>query len=324
VSEVDRQQDGASPATHQGTWLLALSMLSVQFGAGCAARLMTDIGAPAVVLFRQGGAALVLLCVCRPRLRGRTRSELVTIVALGLVLAAMNTSFYAAIERLPLGAAVTIELVGPLGLAAALSRRLSDLIWVLVAGAGVVLLGDSGAALDRWGLVLALMAAVGWASYILLSRSAGQQSQGVGSLGLAMSVAALAVTPAALGAGTAIVRPHSLALGALVAVLAGLVPFSLEMVALRRVPPRVFGVLMSMSPVAAAASGALLLDQGLTRRQLLAMGLVMIASLATVRSHRERPQPDTPELRARARASSSPSNPAPPAAAAAAARPERR
>jgi inner membrane transporter RhtA len=285
---------------------------------------MADIGAPAVVLFRQGGAALVLLGVCRPRLRGRTRHELGTIVLLGLVLAAMNTSFYAAIERLPLGAAVTIELVGPLGLAAVLSRRLRDLVWVLVAGGGVVLLGDSGGSLDRWGMVLALVAAVGWASYILLSRAAGQQSDGVGSLGLAMTVAALAVTPAALGAGTAIVRPHNLALGALVALLAGLVPFSLEMTALRRVPPRVFGVLMSMSPVAAAASGALLLDQGLTRRQLVAMLLVMVASLATVRSHRARPRPEGSAVTSpggRARAWSSPSSLAPAAGATAAAPP---
>lgn len=268
------------------TWLLALSILSVQIGAGFAGRLMDDIGAPAVVLFRQGGAALVLLAVCRPRLRGRSRRELVTIAALGTVLAMMNTTFYAAVERLPLGVAVTVELVGPLGLAVALSRRARDLLWVLVAVGGVVLLGEGGGDLDPLGLVFALLAAVGWASYILLSRATGRYSTGVGSLGLAMAVAALLVAPAGVGAGAAMVEPGTLAQGASVALLAGLIPFSLELVALRHVPARVFGVLMSLSPVAATASGWALLGQRLDVRQALAMALVMAASVATVRSTR--------------------------------------
>lgn len=270
------------------TWLLAASMLSVQIGAGFAARLMERIGAPSVVLFRQGGAALVLLAWSRPSLRGRGRRELATIAAFGLVLAVMNTSFYGAVERLPLGVAVTVELTGPLGLAAALSRRAIDLCWVAVAMAGVALLGWGGGSIDPIGVVLALVAAGGWASYILLSRATGQQSSGVGSLGLAMAVAALLVAPAGLTAGVALVQPSTLAAGAAVAVLAGLVPFSLELVALRHVPTRVFGVLMSLSPVAAAFSGAVLLGQSLAWREVVAMALVMTASVATLRGRGER------------------------------------
>ena len=267
-------------------WLLVVSMLSVQLGAGVAGRLMEAVGAPGAVLYRQGGVAVVLLLVCRPTWRGRTSSEWRTLIALGVALAAMNTSFYAAVERLPLGVAVTVELVGPLGLAAVMSRRVRDLVWVGAAVAGVAVLGGGGHDLDPVGLALALVAALGWASYILLSRAAGRWSTGVGSLGISMAIAAALVAPAGMAAGRSLVRPESLVLGALVAILAGLVPFSLEMTALRRVPPRVFGVLMSLSPVAAAASGWLVLGQRLGGRDLAAMVLVMTASLATVRAAR--------------------------------------
>ncbi len=277
-------------------WLLGASMLSVQVGAGFAARLMEHIGAPAVVMFRQGGAAVVLLVVCRPRLRGRTSVEWRTIVALGVVLAVMNTSFYGAVQRLPLGVAVTIELVGPLGLAAALSRRRADLVWVGVALAGVALLGGGGSRLDPLGIGLALTAAGGWASYILLSRSTGRRSDGVADLGLAMAVAAALVAPVGLAGGVRLLELSILGAGALVAVLAGLVPFSLEMVALRTVPARVFGVLMSLSPVAATATGAVLLGQRLEMRQVFAMGFVMLASVATVRGDR-RPSASDPVRR---------------------------
>jgi inner membrane transporter RhtA len=147
---------------------------------------------------------------------------------------------------------------------------------------GVVLLGEGGATLDPVGVLFALIAAAGWASYILVSRRTGQQSSGIDGLAVAMAVAALAVAPVGLRAGAALIEPHVLAVGALVALLAGLVPFSLELVALRSVPPRVFGVLMSLSPVAAAASGAVLLGEHLGGVQLLAMGMVVLASVGTV------------------------------------------
>lgn len=279
------------------TWLLGLSMVSVQVGAGFASRLMTVIGSPGAVLYRQGGAALVLLVVTRPSVRGRNRREWATIATFGAVLAVMNTSFYAAVERLPLGVAVTIELTGPLGLAAVLSRRAADLGWVAVAMGGVVLLGGGGGGLDGAGVALALAAAAAWAGYILLSRSTGRLGGGVGSLGLAMAVAAMLVAPFGLRAGAVLARPDVVVQGAVVAVLAGLVPFSLELVALRRVPARVFGVLMSLSPVAAAGSGFVLLGERLSGRALAAMALVVAASVATVRSSSPGPPGSPPRTR---------------------------
>ena len=191
------------------------------------------------------------------------------------------------------GAAVTVELLGPLGLAAGLSRRLRDLGCVALALAGVVLLGWGGEHLDTFGLVLAVAAAGGWASYIMLSRSAGKASDGMGSLGLAMALAAVLVAPFGLAPGSALLRPNVMALGTVVAVLGALVPFSLELTALRHVPPRVFGVLMSLSPVAAVLSGWLLLGQDLTLRDAVAMVMVMAASLITVRTAENRPSART-------------------------------
>jgi inner membrane transporter RhtA len=286
ISPSDRRGAGwttmTAPPAFDRAWLLLGSMLSVQIGSGVAGRLFDDVGPAAVVLIRQGGAALVLLLACRPSLR-RSRRDWRTIVTFGLILATMNLSFYAAVERIPLGIAVTIELLGPLGLAAALSRGRREWLWVGVAVAGVVLLGEAGGALDPVGIVLVLVAAACWAAYILTSRRAGEQA-GIDALALAMSVAALAVAPLGLRAGSALVEPRTMLLGALVALLAGLVPFSLELVALRHVPPRTFGVLMSLSPAAATLSGFMLLDERLTTVQLAGIATVIAASIATVRA----------------------------------------
>jgi inner membrane transporter RhtA len=275
-----------SNGTPNRTWLLAVSIISVQIGAGYAGRLMDDVGPAGVVVLRQGLAALVLLAVTRPRLRGRSRAQWRTIVAFGVILAVMNLTFYAAVERLPLGVAVTIELLGPLGLAAALSRRAVEFVWVGVAVVGVVMLGEGEGSLDPLGIVFVLIAAACWAAYIMVSRRAGQQSSGADSLALAMSIAALIAAPLGLRAGSALLDPHVLWIGLVVAVLAALVPFSVELVALRSVPPRVFGVLMSMSPVVATLSGFVLLDERLTAMQVTGMGVVIAASMATVLSNR--------------------------------------
>lgn len=276
----------AAPTAAGRTWLVLVSVSSVQLGSGFAGRLFDAIGPAGVVLMRQGGAALALLAVSRPWRRRRSASEWRTVVAFGLVLATMNLTFYESVTRLPLGIAVTVELLGPLGLAVALSRRARELAWVALAVAGVVLLGEGGGGLDPVGVAFALAAAACWATYILLSRAAGRQSAGIDGLALAMTVAALAVLPLGLRAGGHLVAARSLGLGALVALLSGLVPFSLELVALRRVPPRVFGVLMSLSPAAATLSGFLLLDERLTAVQLAAMAMVIVASIATVRADR--------------------------------------
>lgn len=263
--------------------LLAISMLSVQLGGAVAAGLIDDVGVASTVAFRQGGAAVVLLVACRPTLRHRTRSELATIGAFGVVLAGMNSSFYAAIERLPLGVAVTIELIGPLALAATLSRRRNHFVAVAVAMSGVAILGGGGH-LDPIGVGFAVLAAAGWATYILLSRSAGQHSGGLDALAIAMAVAATLVAPFGGTSGLVPLEPSIVARGLVVAVLAALVPFSLELIALRTVPARVFGVLMSLSPLVATVVGFVLLGQDVSALDTVAMALIVAASTLVVRS----------------------------------------
>lgn len=267
-------------AHHLG--LVLVSIASVQFGAGFAGRLFDEVGPAGVVMMRQGLAALALVAVSRPWRRRRAPAEWRSIVAFGVVLAGMNLSFYEAVNRLPLGVAVTVELLGPLGLAVALSRRATEYLWVALAVAGVLLLGEGDISLPFTGMVFALLAALGWASYIVLSRKTGEHSPGIDGLALAMCVATLVAAPLALGSGTALLDPSVLGRGALVALLSGLVPFSLDVLALRHVPQRVFGVLMSLSPAAATLSGFVLLDQRLGAVQLLAVVMVIVASAATV------------------------------------------
>jgi threonine/homoserine efflux transporter RhtA len=195
----------------------------------------------------------------------------------------MNLCFYEAVDRLPLGMAVTIELLGPLGLAVAMSRRWRELAWCGLAIVGVALLGEAGHDVDPAGVAFALAAAGCWAGYILLSRETGRRFRRFDGLALAMGVGVLVTGPIAVGvAGTALLSPTVLAAGAVVAVLSALIPFSLEIVALRRTSPRTFGVLMSLSPAAATLSGFVLLHQQLGVVQLTAIACVIIASAGTV------------------------------------------
>lgn len=275
-------------------------MGSVHTGAAIASSLMERVGPAGAVLLRQGLAALVLLTIARPRIRSFDRSRWLTVFAFGTVLAGMNLTFYASVERIPLGLAVTIELLGPLGLAASLSRRAGDLGWVALAVGGVVLLGRPGGGLDGAGVLLALLAALGWAGYIALQRRAGTQSAGVDVLACSLTVAALIVAPIAVadgGGGGAIATPRSLWLGAVVAVLGALVPFSADLRALRDVPARVFGVLMSLSPAVASLVGFLILDERLHGRELVGVAAVVVASAGTLWSSRPRTgtAPPTPD-----------------------------
>lgn len=277
--------DAVAPARRAGGGvpLVLVSIASVQLGAGFARRLFDEVGPAAVVMMRQGGAALVLLAWARPRWRGRSRAEWRMLAAFGITLAAMNLTFYEAVARLPLGIAVTIELLGPLALAVGLARGRRELAFAALAVAGVLLLGEGGGRLDPAGVAFAVAAAAGWATYILLSRAAGRRSAGVDGLAIAMAVAAVAVAPLGLRAGDHLLHPGVLGHGALVALLSGLVPFSLELVALRRVHPQAFGVLMSLSPAAATLAGAVVLGERLRPLQLVAVALVIAASIGAVR-----------------------------------------
>jgi inner membrane transporter RhtA len=267
------------------TGLLVTSMLSVQVGAALAKGLFQTLGPTGTVVLRVGLGAVVLLALERPRLRGYTRADYAAVVLFGVVIAGMNTAFYNAIARLPLGVAVTVEFVGPLGVAVVGSRRRLDLLWAGLAAAGVVSLAPTGSSsIDPLGIVFALVAAAGWAAYILLNVRVGRAFPGGQGLAMAMVVAATAVLP--LGGrdgGLLVDHPHLLLVGVAVAVLSTVVPFSLEHAALKRLPARTFGVLMSLEPAIAATVGAVMLGEAPGFRGLLALALVTIASAGSAR-----------------------------------------
>ncbi len=268
--------------------LVLLSITSTQIGAALAKGLFHSIGPTGAVFLRVGFAALVLLVVWRPSFRGYTWREFRWALLFGGVVAAMNLSFYVSLDRLPLGVAVTVEFVGPLGVALAGSRRVIDLFWVALAGAGILLLAPTGlfggASLDPLGVALALLAGVFWGAYILLSARVGRAFPGVTGLALAMGVAALLLVPVGvLGAGTVLFNWRFLLLGAGVALLSSVLPYSLELEALRRLPSRVFGVLMSLEPGIAALVGIVLLHEQLALRAVAALVLVTAASIGAAR-----------------------------------------
>jgi inner membrane transporter RhtA len=261
--------------------LLLLAGTSVQFGAAFAVTLFDRLGPGGTVLLRLGFAAAVMVVVMRPVVRGRTRADLRLAVALGLVLGLMNWSFYEALDRLPIGPTVTLEMIGPLSVGFWGSRRPRDLVWVALAAVGVVLLANPfGAdALDPAGVVLALVAGGCWAAYILLNQRTGRVWPGVSGLAFGMGFGALVAAPAGIAqAGGELLHPALLAGGLVVALASSVVPYSLEMVALRTLPTGVFGVLMSLEPALAALAGLVVLGQGLAATEGLAIVFVVLAS----------------------------------------------
>jgi inner membrane transporter RhtA len=225
-------------------------------------------------------AAAVLVLVWRPCVRGHPPADLRTAVAFGLALGAMNLCIYEAMARIPLGVAVTFEFIGPLGVAFAGSRRPRDLLWVLLAAAGIVLLADyGGGSLDATGVAFALAAGVLWASYIVLNARTGERFPGGTGLAVAMVAGAVLVAPFGIaGAGDELLRPELLAALLGVALASSVIPYSLELEALRRVPNAVFGVLMSLEPAVAALAGYVVLGQDLAARDWLAILVVVVAS----------------------------------------------
>lgn len=269
-----------------GPALVVAAAGSVQFGAALGATLFDDIGPAGTSALRVGLAAIVLTAFWRPSPRGNSAADLRLVAALGLALGVMNLSFYEALHRIPLGIAVTIEFAGPLAVAIGLSRRRLDLVWAALATAGILLLADPGGGrLDPIGLALVAVAAAAWAAYILLAARAGERFAGGRGLALAMVVAALVpLGPGIAQAGAELLEPRWLALGLAVALASSVIPYSLEMEALRRIPRHVFGVLMSLEPGIAALAGFLVLDQALGARELVAIGLVIAASIGATRS----------------------------------------
>jgi inner membrane transporter RhtA len=290
--------------------LILTGIISVQLGAALAKQLFTVIPPAAVTLLRLWSSGVVMLVPAianrlwrgsagrrSPRIHlgraapgGRPAGtisawrSLGVAAAFGLTLAAMNFAIYQSFARIPLGMAVTIEFLGPLGVAVAASRRLIDLGWVVLAAGGVALLTRGGGQVGVTGVIFALIAATCWAGYILLSAATGRRFPGSKGLTIALVVAAIAITPVGVKAGgAALFRPEIVAIGVGIGLLSSVVPYSLELEALRRMPPRVFGILMSLEPAVAALVGLVLLGQLLTATEWIAIGCVMVACIGATR-----------------------------------------
>jgi inner membrane transporter RhtA len=262
-------------------------IVSVQAGAGIADKLFREIPPGAVTGLRLWTSAVAMAVISgrgltralRDLAKRRAWADGGIAVTFGISLLIMNFSIYQSFARIPLGVAVTIEFLGPLAVAVAGSRHLRDVGWVVLAATGVVLLTQGGHGhLNLVGVLFAGVAGACWAAYIMLSSATGRRFPGSAGLAIAMVVAAILVTPPAVDAGgTATFRPAVLATGAAIGILSSVIPYRLELEALRRMPTRLFGVWMSLEPAVAALIGLTLLGQQLSVVEWLAIGCVMIA-----------------------------------------------
>jgi len=273
--------------------LVITGVLSVQLGAAVAKSLFDQLTPTGVVALRLVFGAVVLGVLFRPRIRNRPRSELRLAVAFGLTLVSMNLCFFQALDRIPLGIAVTLEFVGPLAVALIGSRRSSDFLWVAMAAAGIALLAPGvGGGADAVGVAFALAAGVLWGVYILLGARVGRAFSGPTGLVLAMTVGACVALPLGVAsAGSSLLEPALLAAGFGVAILSSAIPWSLELEALRRLPTHVFSVLMSLEPAIGALVGFVVLGERLGVRAITAIALVVIASAGAARGARTAPAP---------------------------------
>jgi inner membrane transporter RhtA len=267
--------------------LLVVSIVSIQLGAAVAVHLIETLGPIGTTFLRLAFSALLLLAATRGRIGPGARRHVWLLLLFGCVIGVMNMCFYGAIARIPLGVAVAIEFIGPLGVAVLTSRRLKDFVWIALAAAGLVLLTpDIGGDLDPLGVALALAAGAGWASFVLISP---RVARGVGSAGLAlaMGVAGLVTLPFALAAGgLERLDPWLLAGTLVVAILSTALPLSLEFEALRRMTARAYGIVVTLEPAAAALVGALILGQALPPAGVLAIACVTAAAIGLTLSDR--------------------------------------
>ena len=274
--------------------LVMTSSISSQCGAALATRLFGQVGPAGTLTLRLVFAAIALVVIARPWrrhmravLHPSRRADLAVLVLFGLVLAGMNLSFYESIARIPLGVAVTVEFVGPLTVSVVGSRRWTDGLWVVLAGAGVLLLASGSIFgvlhdLDIAGVGFAALAGCCWGTYILLNKETGKRFRGTTGLAGAMAVGALFVAPiGAVHAGEALLRPAVLGVGAAVALLASVIPYSCELAALRSATPRAFGILLSMAPAIAALAGFAILGQTLSGLEAGALVLVVAANVGS-------------------------------------------
>jgi inner membrane transporter RhtA len=271
------------------------AIVSVQGGAALAKGLFPVLGPTGTVGLRIGISALILLAAFRPCLRGRTAAQWRAVIPYGVVLGVMNLVFYMSLSRIPLGLAVTVEFVGPLGVAVFGSRRAIDVAWVVVAAAGIALIAPwTGGGVDPLGVLLALAAGACWGAYILLGGRVSRIIPGGAAVATGMLIAALTVLPVSIASGGfAHLTPARFAAGIGVALLSSAIPYSLEMIALKELPARTFGILMSLEPAVAALAGLVFLGEVLTPLQWLAVALVIAASAgSTLTSRRAAPSPE--------------------------------
>jgi inner membrane transporter RhtA len=270
--------------------LVMMSIASVQFGSAVARTLFDDLGAAGVTLLRLGISAVIIAVVTRPALRSWSGGAWRAAALLGVVMAGMNLIFYLSLRTVPLGIAVTVEFLGPLLLSVVQTRRLLDFLWAALAAAGVVLLGvANGGAAPIGGLILAFVAGLCWAGYIVFSAKLGGLVPGTGGLAVSLAVAAVLVLPFGAGGASAVRHEPSLLIGATaVALLSSVLSYGLEINALRRIPTRVFGILMSLEPAGAAIAGLLVLHQHLGVVEVVALVLVTAASAGVTLARRDR------------------------------------
>ena len=266
------------------TVLVLISIASTQLGSAFAKNIIQELGSITTVLLRVGLGAIALFLIQRPKLTGYTRNDYLLLILFGLDMAAMNLSFYAAIARIPLGVAVTLEFVGPLGVACANSRQILDLLWIFLAGVGIFLLAPfEGTFLDPVGVGLALLAAFFWGAYILLSARVGRvftTINGVALMTAALIVGTLGLLPLGIiSGGFSRLEPRFLLAGLGVAILSSAIPYTFELEALKKLPIRVFGVLMSLEPAIATVLGFIILQERLELRAIVAVVLVTLASV---------------------------------------------
>jgi inner membrane transporter RhtA len=267
--------------------LVVVGIATVQIGAAFATKLFDDLGPAGTVLLRVAFAAVILLAISRPSWRSHSAGDLRLAALFGLTLAFMNLSFYEALDHIHLGIAVTIEFLGPLAVVLAGTRSRLDLLWALFAATGVALLGGLSGA-NATGVFFALIAATCWATYILVNARVGRIFPGGQGLAIAMTIGVIPLIPFGIAdAGSDLFEPRLLAVGLAVAVLSSVIPYTVEVEALRRLKPSVFGVLMSLEPAVAALAGFILLGQDLSALDVVAMALVVTASIGATRHARE-------------------------------------
>lgn len=274
------------------TALVLLGIVSVQLGSALAKQLFSEVGSFGTVALRLFFAAAILMLLWRPSLR-MSRQAWTVVVAYGLTLGLMNLCFYLALDRLPLGIAVTVEFLGPLTVALIGSRRWLDALWAALAAAGVVLLMGGGGEVDLIGLLFALAAGACWGLYIVVSAALGRHTTEGNGLALGMIVAVLVAVPiGVVDSGAALVQPWVLVAGLGLALLSSVVPYSLDLEALRTMPPRVFGILMSLEPAMAALIGLVVLQELLHWSQWIAVLCVVVASVGATRGSRPEIRPE--------------------------------